>query len=216
MIRIYIFDSMNVKLKSTQKIKISQPDDIYKVMQQVLMRENKFSRAQEHFWIIGLNNHHKILFIELLALGAHNRANITPPDVFRMAIYKLASRAVLVHNHPSGSMVVSPKDKEVTDYLYKAGKFLRIDVLDHLLISEKKYVSFAQAGIMNEIRTSGAWELVDKDAVEDLREMRIEVEKERAATNTKLAIAKKLKAKGIPDVEIKQFTGLKLSEIQKL
>jgi DNA repair protein RadC len=208
---------MNVKLKSTQKIKISQPDDIYKVMQQVLMRENKFSRAQEHFWIIGLNNHNKILFIELLALGAHNRANVTPPDVFRMAIYKLATRAVLVHNHPSGSLEVSPKDKETTDYLYKAGKFLRIDVLDHLVISEKKYVSFARAGIMDEIRNSGAWELVDKNAAENLQNMVTDIEKERDAINSKLlATAKKLKVRGMPDQEIKELTGLKLAEIRKL
>lgn len=207
---------MNVKLKSSQKIKVSKPDDIYKVMQQILMRENKFSRAQEHFWIVGLNNQQKILFIELLALGAHNRANITPPDAFRMAIYKLATQAVFVHNHPSGNLRISQLDKETTDYLYKAGKFLRIDVLDHLVITEKKYTSFAEEGLMEDIMLSGSWELIEKKNAAEFEKMRTQLVQERSAMKEKLKIAKKLVKEGLTDIKIKQITGLSLTEIRNL
>ncbi|MCX6318289.1 MAG: JAB domain-containing protein [Bacteroidetes bacterium] len=186
-------------------------------MQQVLLRENKFSRAQEHFWIVGLNDQQKILFIELLALGASNRASLAPPEVFRMAIYKLATQAVLVHNHPGGSLVASRQDKETTDYLYKAGRFLRIHVLDHLVITEKKFTSFANEGLMDEIQHSGNWELVEKKTAGELEKMRQEIEKERSANKAKLiAIAKELKSNGTAEANIRKLTGLKLAEIRKL
>lgn len=64
---------MNVKLTAGQKKKAMGDEGIAAIMQSVLKWENKMSRAQEHFWIVGLNNDNKILFVELLALGARNR-----------------------------------------------------------------------------------------------------------------------------------------------
>lgn len=206
---------MNVKLTKDQKIKVASSDDIYKVMQQILLRENKLRRAQEHFWIVGLDNQSRILFIELLALGQHNRANINPSEAFRMAIYKLATQVVFVHNHPSGSTLVSQADKDLTDYLYKAGKFLKIDVVDHLVIAEKQYTSFTDSGLMSEIRTSGAWELIDRTKAE-LNKMKTEIAEEKAAKKARLDVAKKLKASGMADEEIKKMTGLRLTDIKKL
>jgi len=206
---------MNVKLSKDQKIKVVSSDDIYKVMQQILLRENKLRRAQEYFWIVGLDSKSRILFVELLALGQHNRANVNPSEAFRMAIYKLATQAVFVHNHPSGSTLVSRADKDLTDYLYKAGKFLQINVTDHLVIAEKQYTSFEDSGLMDEIRTSGMWELYDRTK-NDLSQMKIEVAEEQAEKKARLDVAQKLKASGMADETIKKMTGLRLSEIKKL
>ncbi|MEP2510515.1 MAG: JAB domain-containing protein [Reichenbachiella sp.] len=104
---------MNVRLAKDQKIKVLNTQDIWQVMQQVLLRENKIRRNQEHFWIVGLDNSQKILFIELIGLGAVNRVNANPPDVFRMGIYKLAVRMILVHNHPSGTLELSNDDPQL-------------------------------------------------------------------------------------------------------
>ena len=106
---------MNVRLTQDQKIQLSESGDVYKIMQQILLRENKIGRNQEHFWAIGLDNQNKILFIELIGLGAVNRVNANPPDVFRMGIYKLAVRMILVHNHPSGQLKPSDEDIDFTD-----------------------------------------------------------------------------------------------------
>lgn len=206
---------MNVKLNEAQKIKVVSSDDIYKVMQQILMRENKIRRAQEHLWIVGTNNQDKILFIELLALGAQNRAHIKPADAFRMAIYKLATQVIFVHNHPSGSTIASQADKDLTDYLYKAGKFLEINVIDHLIIAEKQYFSFEDNGLMSKIRTSGVWELVDRTKA-DLTDMKIEIAAEEAAKKNSIEIARKLKAAGMNNEDIKKMTKLTLTEIKKL
>ncbi|MEO1032770.1 MAG: JAB domain-containing protein [Bacteroidota bacterium] len=203
---------MNVRLTKAQKIKILNSSDIYKVMQQVLLRENKIRRNQEHFWVVGLNNNNKILFIELIGLGAVNRVNADPPDIFRMAIYKLAVRLILVHNHPSGNMNLSKADKNFTDKLLKVGKLINIEVIDHLVISEEDYISFADKGIIEELQQSGLFEIVDSDRTA-LKEWRIKTEKERAV---KLEIAKNLKDQGIDTDTIKKATGLTKWDIRKL
>lgn len=206
---------MNVRLTKEQKIKIVNSDDIYSIMQQILLRENKIRRGQEHFWIVGLDSKSCILFIELLGLGQQNRVNMNPSDAFRMAIYKLATQVIFVHNHPSGSIMASEADKEVTDYLYKAGKFLKIDVIDHLIIAEKKYYSFEDNGLMNKIRTSGVWELIDRTKA-DLTEMKVGIATEKAAKKTAIEIAKKMLAKGNSVPLVREYTGLSIREVNKI
>lgn len=207
---------MNVRLTKDQKIKVANSEDVYSIMQQVLLRENKISRKQEHFWIIGLDNKNSILFIELLALGQHNRLNITPSDTFRMAIYKLATKAILVHNHPSGGLEIPKEDREATDYLYKAGSFLKIEVIDHLVITETEYYSFDEEGLMDQIKSSGAWELIDTTKT-DLVQMKAEIAAEKAAKKEKIQLAKKLLALNtMSPEEIRKLTGLSIREMNKV
>lgn len=203
---------MNVRLSKEQKIRILNSSDIYKVMQQVLLRENKIRRNQEHFWVVGLDNENKILFIELIGLGAVNRVNANPPDIFRMGIYKLAVKMILIHNHPSGNIEPSKTDKDFTDKILKVGKLINIEVVDHLIISEEKYTSFADNGIITELQKSGAFEIIDKEKKE-FAEWRIKVEQERSV---KLEIATNLKNQGIDIDTIKKATGLTKWDIKKL
>ncbi|WP_422080106.1 JAB domain-containing protein [Ulvibacterium sp.] len=206
---------MNVRLTKEQKIKVLNSTDIYAIMQQILLRENKIRRNQEHFWVVGLDNEHKILFIELIGLGAVNRVNADPPDVFRMAIYKLAVKLILVHNHPSGSTDLSKGDNEFTDRMLKVGKLINIEVLDHLIITEKSYVSLADMGVMDKLKKSGLFEIMGPEKKE-LEQWKIDIEKKRAEKQKALDIAKSLKASGMSDADIKKHTGLTSSAIKKL
>lgn len=207
---------MNVKLSEAQKkAKVSSPDTIAPIMQQILKRENKLGRSQEHFWVAGLNNAGKILFIELIALGRQNRVTANPPDVFRMAIYKLAMKLILVHNHPSGEMTPSNADKAITDRLIKVGEIINVDVIDHLIISEKNHFSFLQHGIIAELKQSNTWRIVEKDQLE-MQQLKKELDEKRIKKENTIEIAKKLKANGMSDDEIKKVTGLKVGEIRRL
>ncbi|WP_133511162.1 JAB domain-containing protein [Candidatus Thiosymbion oneisti] len=87
---------MEIKLSKQQKITVTGSEDIYLIMRQILRRENKIGQGQEHFWMVGLNQANKILYIELVALGSSNMANINPREAFRMAIYKLAVQVIMV------------------------------------------------------------------------------------------------------------------------
>lgn len=198
---------MNVRLTKEQKVQILNSIDIYKVMQQVLLRENKIRRNQEHFWVVGLDNNNKILFIELIGLGAVNRVNANPPDVFRMGIYKLAVKMILVHNHPSGNIEPSKEDKDFTDRMLKVGKLINIEVIEHLIISEEKYTSFADTGIIKELQESSAFEIVEREK-EDFKTWKLEIEREQAARMRDIEIAKSLKKSGMSEKDIKKHTGL--------
>ncbi|MCE7995492.1 MAG: JAB domain-containing protein [Roseivirga sp.] len=202
---------MNVRLTKDQKVKLLYPEDIYKVMQQVLLRENKIRRNQEHFWVIGLDNKKKILFIELVALGRVNRVNVNPPDVFRMGIYKLAVTMVLVHNHPSGDVKPSKADHDFTDRILKVGKLINIDVIDHLVISEETFYSFSREGIIDKLKSSGLYEVVDREKAV-MTKMKIEAEQRKEA----LTIAAKMKKDGLDEKTIKKYTGLYMHEIRGL
>ncbi|WP_207787663.1 hypothetical protein [Candidatus Thiosymbion oneisti] len=63
---------MEVKLTKKQKVAVKGAEDIYLIMRQILRRENKIGQGQEHFWMVGLNQANKILYIELVALGSTN------------------------------------------------------------------------------------------------------------------------------------------------
>lgn len=206
---------MNVRLNKDQKVKVLNSDDVYSIMQQILMRENKIRRNQEHFWVIGLDNQHKILFIELIGLGRVNRVSANPPDVFRMGIYKLAVSMILVHNHPSGNLTPSQADKDFTDRLLKVGKLININVIEHLIITEESYTSFADDGIIDELKKSGLFEIVERDKAE-IKQWQLKMEKDRGEHEGRLAIAKKMKKEGFDNDTIKKLTRLPIAEIREL
>ena len=206
---------MNVRLSKEQKIKALNSDNVYGIMRQILLRENKIRRNQEHFWVIGLDNQNRILFIELIGLSTVNRVDANPPDVFRMAIYKLAVQMILVHNHPSGNLKSSQADLDFTDKMLKVGKLINIEVIDHLVISEKAFTSFADEGILDDLKKSGLFEIVERDKVE-MQQWKIDMEKEKAERNKALEIAKKMKNEDMDEKTIKKMTGLYMHEIKKL
>lgn len=138
---------MTVPLSDDKKIKIINSDDIYKIMQDVLLRENKIDRDKEHFWIVGLAVNNGLLFIELISLGSQSATIVSPMEVFSFALQKRASSIILIHNHPSGNLQPTKHDKEITDRLIVVGKIVDTPILDHLIISETDYLSFDKIGL---------------------------------------------------------------------
>ena len=135
---------MNVRLTKAQKIKIGSPEDLYDIMQKILLRESRTGRQKEHFWVIGLAVSNKISYIELVSLGSISSAIVTPLEVFNLAVLKKSPKIVLVHNHPSGNLKPSPADIDITTKIVDGGKILTIEVLDHLIISEESYYSYKE------------------------------------------------------------------------
>lgn len=139
---------MKVRLTKEQKIKIANSDDVFKVMQAVLLRQNKLHRRKEYFWSIGLNTNNDILYIELVTLGILNMINVDPVELFSFAVQKKCKKIILVHNHPSGDITPSGDDIALTHHLKTGGEFLRIQVLDHIIISENSFISMASTGLI--------------------------------------------------------------------
>ena len=102
----------------------------------------------EEFWIIYLNNSNKVLFKQQLSKGGLTGTLVDARLVFKKAIELLATAIILCHNHPSGKIEPSAQDKKITSKLKLAGDTLDIKVLDHLIITENAYFSFADENLM--------------------------------------------------------------------
>lgn len=174
---------MNIKLSPKDKKYIGSVDDVYAIMQRILLRENKIDRDKEHFWIIGMNEAGFILYIELVTLGTVKAALIEPMNVYRVAVMKNATRVIAIHNHPSGAVIPSEDDKNITDRLIQVGKILNIEMVDHLIISPTTYTSFAVMGFMTELNQSikyvPTYQLIEKIRKEEKAIAREAVKTER-------------------------------------
>lgn len=97
----------------------------------------------EEFWILLLNRANRVLQREQISIGGVSGTLVDAKIVFRKALQGQASSIVLVHNHPSGSLHPSQQDIDLTKKLRKAGQAVDIPVMDHLIVSEQGYYSFA-------------------------------------------------------------------------
>jgi DNA repair protein RadC len=102
----------------------------------------------EVFYIILLNRANKIMGNQLISTGGISGTVVDARLIFKYAIEKLASYIILVHNHPSGNLRPSDADIKLTQNLKSAGKFMEIPVLDHLILSNTAYFSFADEGML--------------------------------------------------------------------
>jgi DNA repair protein RadC len=101
---------------------------------------------QEHLRVIVLDTRNHVIEINELYHGSLNASVVRVGEVFRPALRHNAASILVVHNHPSGDPTPSPDDIVVTRSLVKAGQLLDIDVLDHLVIGQGKYVSMKESG----------------------------------------------------------------------
>lgn len=127
---------MIIPLTDEEKSKvIGSYDQIYEIMRRILMYEDEAGRTREHFWGIGFQTLDYIKYIELVALGGINKVNVSPRELFQLAVTLNCPRVLVVHNHPSGSLKFSAADTKLTRRLIDAGDLMDIDVIDHLLIT---------------------------------------------------------------------------------
>lgn len=102
----------------------------------------------EEFWILMLNGRGRLIGDQRITQGAANHTVVEPMDVFRPAISRSAAAILLAHNHPNGDSEPSSDDVDLTERLAEAGRTLNIQVLDHLILVDGGYYSFADEGIM--------------------------------------------------------------------
>lgn len=101
-------------------------------------------QAQEHFAVLHLDIKHKLLSQQIITRGTATETLSHPRETFRSAIKQGASRILIAHNHPSGSLDPSPEDLALTRQLLQAGQLLQIPVLDHLILGGGHFLSLRQ------------------------------------------------------------------------
>ena len=100
-------------------------------------------KKKEHFIVFFLDTRNQKIKQDIVSIGTLNTNIVHPREVFEPAVRHLASQIIVAHNHPSGDVRPSKEDEKITRQLVDAGKLLDIPVLDHIIVSEKEYYSFA-------------------------------------------------------------------------
>lgn len=131
---------MTIRIPKDEDKHISGTNDIARIMQKVLWRQNKLHRKKEYFWTIGLNAANDIEYIELVTIGTSNRNIVSPVDVLSLPVSKKCKKIILCHNHPSGNLEPSEADEHFTERIKAAAAVLGIELLDHIIITETNYV----------------------------------------------------------------------------
>jgi DNA repair protein RadC len=122
--------------------KITSSKAVFEIMQPIIG-----DLLHEEFWVLYLNNANKVIHKAQLSKGGITGTIVDVRLIFKLALEHNATAIILSHNHPSGKLVASDADREITKKLTFAGEQLDIKVLDHIIITEKGYLSFQDEGI---------------------------------------------------------------------
>jgi len=126
-----------------EKKQVSSSKDIFELFVSVIG-----DLPHEEFWIVFLNRSNKIIDKLKISQGGVSGTVIDNRIILKHAIDKLASGMIICHNHPSGNKQPSTNDIEITKKLSEAGKYMEINVLDHIIIANNTYFSFADDGLI--------------------------------------------------------------------
>ncbi|WP_420317742.1 RadC family protein [Ekhidna sp.] len=126
-----------------RKVKITSSKDAFEILRGDMMDLN-----HEEFWLLLLKRNNEVIKKEMLSRGGVSGTVVDPKIIFKRALEETASGLILAHNHPSGNLKPSQEDINLTKRLKEAGKSLDISVLDHLIITDHTFFSFADEGIL--------------------------------------------------------------------
>ena len=103
-------------------------------------------KLQEHFYCLYLDNSKRVIKDKLLFIGTINYSVVHPREVFKEAYMLSASCIICVHNHPTGNILPSKQDLDLTKNLINIGNIMGIKVIDHVIIGKDNYYSFLENG----------------------------------------------------------------------
>ncbi len=126
-----------------EKPKVGSSREAYDVICGELM-----DLPHEEFWVLLLNRANRLIRKQRVSEGGVSGTVADPKVIYKTALDHLASGIIVVHNHPSGNRTASQSDIDLTKKLKEAGKFLEIQMLDHLIVCGPKYFSFADEGML--------------------------------------------------------------------
>jgi DNA repair protein RadC len=99
--------------------------------------------GRESFFVLLLDGRHRVLGFHVVSTGSLQTAPVHPREVFSAAIREGAAAMVVAHNHPSGDPAPSAEDRAVTERLRRVGDLVGIEVLDHVVVGDRRFYSFA-------------------------------------------------------------------------
>jgi len=121
---------------SGQKVVIKKPEDVL-----LQVRGRLKGKKKEYFLMLLLDTRNQLIGVTTVSIGSLDSSIVHPREVFKEAISASAASVILVHNHPSGDPQLSEDDIKLTKRLVEVGRIVGIEVLDHIVVGDKAYVS---------------------------------------------------------------------------
>jgi DNA repair protein RadC len=126
-----------------QKPMVKSPEDVVKIVKSQLKGKKK-----EHFLVLCLDTRNRVINCKPVSMGSLDTSIVHPREVFKEAVSSSAASVIFVHNHPSGDPEPSKEDVELTKRLVKAGEIIGIDVLDHIVVCDRSYLSLKAKNLL--------------------------------------------------------------------
>jgi len=142
-IPIYKVTLVKESTQTAETPTISAPEDAIRILSDFLSGADR-----EHFVVMLLSTKHQIIGINTVSIGSLNSSVVHPRETFKPAIVSNAAAIILAHNHPSGDPTPSSEDIAITKRLKDAGQVLGIDVLDHVILGEGRFVSLKEYSLI--------------------------------------------------------------------
>jgi DNA repair protein RadC len=137
-----------LKAKILEKPYLSSSQEVFDYLYHAMRGLKK-----EVFKVVYLNSRNQIIDTIDLSEGTVNSSAVSPREVIESALKNNAAALIIAHNHPSGAVTPSAADKKLTREMVYAGKIMRLSVLDHIIIGDNQYFSFAGEGLIGEYET---------------------------------------------------------------
>lgn len=131
----------SISLSSLNNVRITHASIVFDYYKNVF-----FNKKQECFYCIYLDSNKVVISEKLLFIGTLDHSLVHPREVFKEAISVSSSSIICIHNHPSGNVLPSRNDIDITKRLIEIGEMLGIRVIDHVIIGSEKYYSFLENG----------------------------------------------------------------------
>ena len=138
-----LYNRFSINKKLEKNYIISKPEDIYD-----LVKDDMKYFEQEHFRVLMLNTKNIVINIKDIFIGASNSSVIETRKVFKEALKYNAKNITICHNHPSGDPNPSKEDVNISLRIKEAGKIIGIDLLDHIIIGDNRFVSLKYKGVI--------------------------------------------------------------------
>lgn len=123
--------------------KVNSPTEAYNLITEFLKDYDR-----EHLIVCSLDTKNQPTNINVVSIGTLNSSLVHPREVFKPAILSNAASIIIYHNHPSGDPSASSEDVSVTQRIKECGKLLGIDLIDHIIIGDERFVSLKEKGVI--------------------------------------------------------------------
>lgn len=140
---MYVAELKRRRYRGKRPPEVTNPPQAFAVLKP---RVEDWSR--EHFLVILLDARNGVVGIETVSVGSLSASIVHPREVFKPAIVASAAGIIVGHNHPSGDPEPSPEDVAVTKRLANAGELLGIQIHDHIIFSERAFISLKERGLL--------------------------------------------------------------------